>query len=84
MAGEKPTRILPLTAGEPKTGNEILGLLAVGEVLWPLGSSDLALRMLSGSSRLSEYRKGGILEAGILSGMLNTSVLNRCLAVCRS
>jgi len=31
LAGEKLTKILPLIAGEPKAGNEILCLLAVEE-----------------------------------------------------
>ena len=31
LAGEKLTSILPLIAGEPRAGNEILSLLAVGK-----------------------------------------------------
>lgn len=73
LAGEKLVRILPFNAGEPKADNGILSLLAAGEGHYgPLGSSDLALRTAVWTFE-AECTKAGILEAGIISGILNTS-----------
>lgn len=70
LAGEKFARILPLIAGEPKAGNGLFSLLAAGEGHYvPPCSSNLAL----GTFELSECTQAGILEAGIIRDMLNTS-----------